>query len=484
MKPLENLRQSRLKKLKEIKKLGIDPYPAKVVGREEIGESREKKLGSEVEVAGRIVGWREHGGIIFADLKDESGQIQLVLREGKLSTLNSRLSTLLDIGDFIAARGKLFKTEAGELSIEVADIGLLSKSLRPLPEKHEGLKDVETRYRQRYLDLIVNPRVKEVFLKRAQVVENLRTFLSQNNFLEVETPVLQPIYGGASARPFVTHHNALNCDFYLRISDELYLKRLIVGGLEKVYEIGKDFRNEGIDRQHNPEFTMLEFYWAYADYEDLMKFTEEMLSAVVKNVTGSSKVVYDGVEVDFSPSWERLTFRDLILHDTGIDIDAAGTEAELLRAIESKGVKLDLEGAAGYAAVLDEFYKKVSRPKIKGPTFITDHPYKMRPLAKRKADDPSKVASFSVLVKGFELINAYNELNDPLDQRVRWEEEMKLARKGLAEHQVLDEDYLRALEYGMPPTAGWGMGIDRFVALITNQPSIKDVILFPTLRPK
>jgi len=485
--PLEKLRQVRIEKLEKIRKLGIEPFPArweKLESRINAQELRTKGLGAKVVAAGRLMGCREHGKICFYDLVDESGKIQLCFRTNELSTLNAKLLDLLDIGDFIGVEGELFETKTEELSIAVSDFTLLAKSLRPLPEKHEGLKDIETRYRQRYVDLIVNPEVRKVFEARTQIVEELRNYLDQQGFVEVETPILQPVYGGASAKPFITHHNALDVDLYLRISNELYLKRLIVGGFEKVYEFAKDFRNEGISRQHNPEFTQLEFYWAYADYEDLMKFTEEMLNAVIETVTGGLKIEHDGVVLDFTSPWRRITFRDLLLEELDIDINIVNTEDKLKKEIEEKNIKLSLKGVVGYGALVDTLYKETCRPKLVQPTLLLDYPAEMIALAKRKEEDPSKIASFQLLVKGFEVIKAYNELNDPLDQKERWLEMERLAKEGLEEHEALDEDYLRALEYGMPPTAGWGMGIDRFTAIVTNQPSLKDVILFPTLRPE
>ena len=346
------------------------------------------------------------------------------------------------------------------------------------------MKDVEERYRQRYLDLLLNKEVRKVFEKRSQIIKLLRRYLDKHGFLEVKTPALQPIYGGATARPFITHHNALDIDLYLRISDELYLKRLIVGGFQKVYEICTDFRNEGIDRWHNPEFSQLEFYWVYADYQDLMEMTEEMLSGIVKEVTGSLKVNYGGQEIDFSTSWERLTFRDAILEKTGIDIDRQKTADKLKKAIKEKKIEVELKEIRDVPGILDGLYKAIIRPNILKPTFIIDHPYLMRPLAKRHDDNPGKVESFQLIVAGAELINAYSELNDPQDQGKRWQEDMKRARKGVEEYQVLDEDYIRALEYGMPPTAGWGLGIDRFTAILTDKHSLKETILFPTLRPE
>jgi lysyl-tRNA synthetase class 2 len=378
----------------------------------------------------------------------------------------------------------VIKTEAGEITVDTEEFQLLTKSIRPLPSTWHGLKNVEERYRQRYVDLLMNEEVQKVFEKSAQVVKLLRQYLDEHGFLEVKTPALQSIYGGATARPFITHHNTLDIDLYLRISDELYLKRLIVGGFDKVYEICTDFRNEGIDRWHNPEFSMLEFYWAYADYNDLMEMTEEMLSGIAKKVTGSFKVRYGNKEVNFSSPWKRLSFRDAILKETGIDIDKTNKVEELKKAIEKEKIEVDLKEAKDVATILDLLHKAVVRPAIVNPTFLIDHPYYMRPLAKKHEDDPAKVESFQLVVTGAELINAYSELNDPEDQRARWQEEMKRAKAGAKEYQVIDEDYLRALEYGMPPTAGWGLGIDRFVAILANQHSLKDTILFPTLRPE
>lgn len=477
------MRKIRLQKLEKIRKLGIEPYPAQCQRKQTITQAR-KMMGKDVAVAGRIMAIRTHGGIQFFDLRDESGQIQLVFKSNQQSAINNQLLTLLDIGDFIDAQGKVFKTKAGETSVLVKDFHLLTKSLRPLPSKWHGLKDVEERYRQRYVDLIMNPRAREIFQIRTKILTELRSYLDSYGFMEVETPILQPIYGGATARPFTTYHNALDCDLYLRISDELYLKRLIVGGFEKVYEVSKDFRNEGIDRQHNPEFTQIEFYWAYATYEDLIRFTEEMLTHVIKKVLGKLKIKHEDDILDFTLPWRRVTFREAMLKETGIDINKINTEEKLLTEVKKRKIGLDLEGVVGYGALLDEFYKKTLRPKLIQPTFLLDYPVEMIALAKRKEEDKSKIASFQLLIKGFEVITAYNELNDPIDQSERWMESERLAKKGLEEHEVFDADYIRALEYGMPPTAGWGMGIDRFVSFLTNAHTIKEVILFPTLRPE
>lgn len=483
-KRLSEVRKIRLEKIKKLKDLEINPYPSKLNGRRiEIKKAREK-LGKESAVAGRIWAIREHGNSVFADLKDETGKIQLFFQKKRLDK-NFKLIKLLDIGDFIWVKGGVFKTQAGEITIDVDEFQLLTKSVRPLPSTWHRLKDVEEKYRQRYVDLLLNPEVKSVFEKRAMIVRFLRKYLDERGFIEVKTPALQVVYGGATAKPFITHHNALDIDLYLRISDELYLKRLIVGGFEKVYEICTDFRNEGIDRWHNPEFSQLEFYWAYANYEDLMKLTEKMLSYVAKRVTGSVLVKYAEQEIDFSPPWRRISFTEAIANETGIDLEGIKNLADLKREIRKKGIRLESKDTKDVPSLLDALYKVTVRPKIVNPTFITDHPYSMRPLAKRREDAPDKVESFQLVVAGAELINAYSELNDPQDQRKRWEEDIKRAKEsGAAEYQVVDEDYIRALEYGMPPTAGWGLGIDRFTAILTNQHSIKDTILFPTLRPE
>lgn len=480
---LEEIRKIRLKKVKELEKLGIDPYTSKVPGKPQKISDAKKEDGKHVVVAGRVLAWRAHGNSIFSDIKDDSGKIQAFFQKKNLGEQFKTLK-LFDIGDFVWISGKVFKTEAGEITVDVETFKLLTKSIRPLPSKWHGLKDIEERYRQRYVDLLMNDEVREVFENRAQIIKLLRSFLDERGFLEVKTPALQPLYGGASAKPFITHHNALDIDLYLRISDELYLKRLIAGGFERVYELCTDFRNEGIDRWHNPEFTMLEFYLAYADYNDLMELTEAMLSSVVKDVAGSFKVKYNDEEIDFTPPWKRITFREAILNEAGIDTDKENSVDKLKKAIKEKKTNIDLSKAKDEPSILDALHKAVLRPNIVNPTFITDHPYSMRPLAKRREDDNSKVESFQLVAAGAELINAYSELNDPMDQKKRWEEEVKRGKVGAEEFQVVDEDYIRALEYGMPPTAGWGLGIDRFTAIITNQHSLKDTILFPTLKPE
>lgn len=479
---LEEIRKIRFDRVKKLREMGIDPYPAKVDGKPiSISRAREQES-RRVEVAGRITGWRAHGNVIFADLKDETGEIQLWFQKDNLKDF--KVLKLFDVGDFLFAKGKVVKTKAGELTVDVAKFQLLTKSLRPLPSSWSGFKDIEDRYRQRYVDMLLNTQVKKNLEVRAQFIGLLRIYLEDNGFIEMETPILQHIYGGASARPFVTHHNALKADLYLRISDELYLKRLVVGGFEKVYEIGKDFRNEGLESGRAPEFTMCEFYWAYSDYEQLMKFTEEMLSFIVKEISGSYKLKMGGDKLDFTPPWKRTTYRDLLDSELGIDINKLKGESQLKNKIKQKKLKVDLKGVVGFSSILDAIYKQLVRPNISGPILLTDRPSEMVPLAKRRENDPRKVATFQLVAAGEEYINAYDELNDPVDQRDRWEEDMKLGERGSKEYQVLDDDYIRALEYGMPPTAGWGLGIDRFVMLLTDAKNIKDVIAFPTLRPE
>lgn len=480
---LQDLQKERLKKLNNIKSLGINPYPSKSSRKHTIEIAR-KLMGKKVVIVGRLRSFRKMGKIAFADVEDITSKIQLFFSEAELKGDKYEFISNLDLGDFIEGSGEVFKTQSGEITVRVSDYKLLTKSLRPLPSAWHGLEDVEERYRQRYVDLIMNPDVRKVFDVRHKVISYLRKFMEEKEFVEVETPTLQPIYGGATAKPFVTNHNALDAKLYLRIADELYLKRLIVGGFEKVFEICKDFRNEGIDRQHNPEFTMMEFYWAYADYEDLMKLTEEMISRIVKHIHGSYKFEFEGQKLDFTPPFKRFSFNALVKQYSGIDLDKINKVEDLKIAIKEKGIKLDLSGVVGFGPIVDQLYKETARQKIIQPAFITDYPYHMKPLAKQKEGDENKSASFQLLVMGYELINAYNELNDPIEQKNKWEDQMKLAKQGLEEHQVLDDDYIRALEYGMPPTAGWGMGIDRLVSILTNQHTIKDVILFPTLRPE
>lgn len=480
---LEEIKKLRLDKIKKLEKLGINPYPQPNLSKKHTCLQAQSLLNKKVVLAGRLMSIRGHGKIIFADLEDRTGKIQLFFQSTVLGVDQLKhLKDFFDMGDIISIRGKVFKTKADQTTVDVTKFQLLAKAIRPLPEKWHGFKDTEERYRQRYLDLIVNPEVRQVFLTRTKILSQLRSFLDKNGFIEVETPVLQPVYGGASAKPFVTHHNSLDMDMYLRIADELYLKRLIVGGFEKVYEVSKDFRNEGVSRFHNPEFTQVEFYWAYVDYDVLMNFTQDMLVTIIKAVKGNLSVDFQGTKLDFTPPFKRITFRDCILKQTGLDIDIISDQKQFKDALKNNKIKVDLKGIIGLGASFDELYKQVIRPKIIKPTYITDYPSEMIALAKRKADNPKKIASFQLLACGTELLKAYDELNDPTDQTKRWLEEKDLEDQGLETAMQFDHDYIRALEYGMPPTAGWGMGIDRLSQFLTDQPTIKDVILFPSMR--
>ena len=479
---LNDLQKQRQEKLGKIKNAGINPYPQPNLENKQSCSEAVAMLGSKVTVAGRLMSVRGHGRILFADLQDRTGKIQLFFQEKILGIEKMKQTELLDLGDIITTSGEVIKTQAGELTVNVESFEILAKNLRPLPEKWHGLKDVEDRYRQRYVDLIMSPDVRKVFEIRTKILSEMRRFLDDHGFQEVETPILQPVYGGASAKPFITHHNTLDMDMYLRISDELYLKRLIVGGLEKVYEVSRDFRNEGVSRFHNPEFTQIEFYWSYVDYDVLMKFTEDLVSHVIKTIKDTYKLTFQGTELDFTPPFKRITFRDAIKNKTGIDIDNIKTEAQFKSALKASQLKVNMSDVVGLGACFDALYKEHVRPFIIEPTYVTDYPSSMIALAKRKADNPDYIASFQLLAAGAEMLKAYNELNDPKDQKDRWLEEEALAKKGKAEAEQLDNDYIRALEYGMPPTAGWGMGIDRFTQFLTDQPTIKDVIFFPSMR--
>lgn len=486
-KPLEELRKIRLQKLEKIKKLEVDPYPARCQ-RKQTASQALNLMGRKVAVTGRIMAIRGHGGIQFADLQDESGKIQLVFKKDKLQASSLTLLALLDIGDFLAAQGKIFKTQAGEVSVLVKDFQLLAKTLRPLPSKWHGLKDVEERYRKRHLDLIMNPQVKKTFEIRSKIISAIREFLDSQGFIEVETPTLQEIYGGASARPFVTHHSTLDYDFYLKISDELYLKRLIIGGFEKVYEIDKDFRNEGIDRFHNPEFTMMECYWAYADYNQMMELTEELYVFVAKKVLGTTKVRFGPRQIDFKPPWQKLTMKKGLKKYAKIDVDKL-SDKEIQNLLKKHQLIVEerptLTGvAAGFnrgVAIATLF--ELVEPHLIQPTFVTDFPKETTALCKPKIEDPTLIERFEPYIAGFEVGNAYSELNDPLVQKEFFEAQVKAAKSGDTQAHPMDEPFLEAMEYGMPPMGGLGLGIDRIVMLLTNSQNIRDVILFPTLKP-
>jgi len=435
-----------------------------------------------VSLAGRLMTLRDHGKTTFADLKDRTGQIQIYLREDRLGNEAYSLMKWTDIGDFLGVTGRLFRTRTGELTVAADEFRLLTKSLRPLPEKWHGLVDVETRYRQRYLDLVANPEAAAVFHRRSQLMREVRQFFDQRGFLEVETPMMQTVAGGAAARPFVTHHNALDMDLYLRIAPELYLKRLLVGGLERVYEINRNFRNEGIDTRHNPEFTMLEFYQAYADYHDLMTLTEELLPHLCRVLLGGEELTYQGVRISLSPPWPRLTVVEALRKVGGIrEEDLEG--AEELRAVAARrGVPV--QAGWGWGKLVDALMAHLVEPHLVQPTFLLDFPLELSPLARSQPDNPRLAQRFELFVAGLELANAYTELNDPQEQRQRFEEQLRAREGGDEEAHRMDEDFVRALEYGMPPAAGEGIGIDRLAMLFTDSPSIRDIILFPVLRPK
>jgi lysyl-tRNA synthetase, class II len=458
------------------------------------GELDPEGLGPAVRLGGRLRSLRVHGKATFADLEDRSGRIQLFFRQNVLGSEAYDLLRLLHVGDWVGVEGATMRTRAGEVTVRVESMELLAKSIRPLPYGkveddgevgrrvvHSGFANVEQRYRRRYADLAVNPEVREVFVTRARVVSAMRRFLDARGYIEVETPILQPIYGGALARPFTTHHNVLDMRLYLRVADELYLKRLIVGGLERVYEVGKDFRNEGIDRTHNPEFTMLEFYEAFADYHDMMDVVEALVSHVAEEATGGLVTEFEGRRLDLAPPYRRVTFLGGLADVAGLDV--AGMDDDQLRAV-AREAGIDGTASMERPKLLDELFGALVEPTLQDPTFVVDYPRELSPLAKPKRGDPRLTERFELIIAGREIANAFSELNDPFDQRDRFEAQARLREAGDEEALVLDEDYLRALEYGMPPTGGVGIGVDRLVMLLTGQPSIRDVILFPTMRPE
>lgn len=482
---LNELMQIRLDKMDELRQKNIDPF-GKRYGRthyaKDIIDGFEELDGQDVCVAGRIITKRGMGKAGFAHIQDVSGRIQIYIRLNEVGAEAHELFKKLDIGDIIGIKGYVFRTQKGEITIGVKELTLLTKSMRPLPEKWHGLKDVELRYRQRYLDLIVNPEVKEVFILRSKIIQAMRHYLDGKGFLEVETPTMHAIAGGASARPFITHHNALDIDLYMRIALELHLKRLIVGGLEKVYEIGRVFRNEGISTRHNPEFTMMELYMAYADYNDIMDLTEDMIVSICKEVHGTTKITYQDTEIDLTAPWTRITMVDAVKKYTGIDFNEIETDEDARNKALSIGVEVTKDATKG--SVLNEIFEEKVEENLIQPTFIIDYPIEISPLAKRKEEEPNFTYRFELFVTAREFGNAFSELNDPLDQRERFMKQMEERAKGDEEAHMMDEDYVRALEVGMPPTGGLGIGIDRLVMLLTDAPSIRDVILFPTLRPR
>jgi len=483
---LESITQQRLDKLERLHKQGINPYPHHYHRSHTIAEAQalfnQKEPKEKLDLAGRIVANRPMGKATFMDIRDSSGKLQIYFRRDELGEEKYQLLQDFDIGDFIGVSGGLFTTHSGELTLRASDFMMLAKSLQPLPEKWHGLVDVEKRYRQRYLDLIANQEVKDIFLVRSRLIAAMRRFLDSRGFVEVETPVLLPIASGAAARPFVTHHHALDQNFYLRIATELCLKKLVAGGFDKVYEIGRIFRNEGISTKHNPEFTMLESYEAYSDYNEVMKMVEEMISYLAKDIWGTTKLNFGENTLDFSPPWRRLSLCQAIYEHCGIDFEQY-PEANSLRA-KMHQIGMDAEPSKSRGRLIDELISTCVEPHLIQPTFVLDYPIELSPLAKRKGDNPYLVERFEAFAAGMEIANAFTELNDPIEQRRRFAEQLSERERGDEEAQMPDEDFLLALEYGMPPTGGLGVGIDRLVMLFTNQSSIREVILFPQLRAK
>ncbi len=489
MEDYNELVQQRFKKLGEISAMGVKPYAGKFIVTQSAqmlldayGKTAKEDLESkrtEVTVAGRIVAMRSFGKAGFSHIQDGTGRVQIYFQKNTLGDDRYALFRKLDIGDFVGIKGFLFRTKTNELTIDVEDFTLLSKSLRPLPEKWHGLTDVELRYRQRYVDLIVNPEVKQVFILRTRIIQGIRKFLNDRGYLEVETPMMQSIPGGATARPFKTHHNALDMELFLRIAPELYLKRLLVGGFEKVYEINRNFRNEGISTRHNPEFTMLEFYTAYADYHDLIDMTENMISTLAKDVLGTTTVSFEGHTISLAAPWKRITYMDA-LREAGVPDDVLGNAGKAAEHARKLGAYL--KGGEPLGKLLNELFEALVEPKLIQPTFVTDYPTDISPLSKKREDNPDFVERFELFIVGREIANAFSELNDPIDQKERFLKQVSEREAGDEEAHHMDEDFIRALEYGMPPAAGEGIGIDRLVMLLTGSTSIRDVILFPQMK--
>lgn len=482
---LNEMLQIRRQKLKDLQDQGKNPFKIEKFNPDhhttDITDNFEEFEGKEVTVAGRVMSKRGHGKISFMDIQDMKGRIQILSKIDELGEEAYKIISYLDMGDIVGVEGEVFKTQSGEISIKAKKLTLLSKSLQILPEKWHGLKDPDLRYRQRYVDLIVNPEVKETFLLRNKIIRKIREYLDNLGYLEVETPILGNIAGGANARPFLTHHNALNIDMSLRIANELYLKRLIVGGFDKVYEMGKMFRNEGMDARHNPEFTNIELYEAYADYNDMMEITENLVAYVAKEVLGTTKVEYQGKTIDFTPPWRRIKMQDAVKEHTGVDFDKINTDEEALEV--AKEHKLEIKPGMTRGHVISEMFEEYCEQYMHEPTFVIGHPVEISPLAKRNPDDPRITNRFEAFANCWEIANAFSELNDPIDQRERFEEQLRQKEYGDDEAHPMDEDFLNAIEVGLPPTGGLGIGVDRLIILLTNQASIRDVIFFPTMKP-
>jgi len=489
---LSELLQIRRDKLNALRELGIDPFGKRFELTAHAGDIFERfgHLDHEaleanpttVSIAGRIMQKRSMGKASFAHIQDVTGRIQIYVRKDDIGETLYKAFGLLDLGDIVGVRGPVFRTKTGELTVRAESLEVLTKSLYPLPDKFHGLTDVEQRYRQRYVDLIVNPEVRQTFITRSRIIQSMRRYFDSLGFLEVETPTLHAIAGGAAARPFVTHHNALDMTMYMRIAIELHLKRLIVGGLEKVYEIGRVYRNEGLSTRHNPEFTMLELYEAYADFEDIMKLTENVIAHIAREVLGTTKITYQGMEVDLEPPFRRAHMVDLIREAVGVDFRQQMTDDEARRLAEKHGVPVEPSHSFGH--IVNSFYEKFVEETLIQPTFVYGHPTAISPLAKKNEEDPRFTDRFELFIVGREHANAFTELNDPIDQRQRFEAQLKEREQGNDEAHEMDHDFLRALEYGMPPTGGLGIGIDRLVMLLTDSPSIRDVLLFPHMRAR
>jgi lysyl-tRNA synthetase class 2 len=484
--------QERMQKAQKLRAMGVPLYPAGAGRGITVGEINRRygtmdagtleRIPPVVAIAGKLMSRRDFGKASFIHVKDETGRLQAYIRKDKISSTAFQVFKLMDLGDFVAIQGVLFRTRTGELTVLADDLTFLGKSLRPLPEKWHGLTDVETRYRQRYLDLMVNDPVKETFILRSRIIQVIREYFIQKGFLEVETPMMQPIPGGATARPFKTYHNALGMDLYLRVAPELYLKRLVVGGLEKVFEINRNFRNEGISTQHNPEFTMLEFYMAFSTYEDLMTLTEELFHHLLRETLGSSVIDYQGERIDFATPWPRLSLFH-VLRDMG-DVGEEALSSADQAAQAARKYQIPVDKGDSHAKILTKLFDHLVEPKLIQPTFIVGYPIEVSPLSRRNDHNRDIADRFELFIGGREIANAFTELNDPVDQRQRFESQVALREAGDEEAQFMDEDFLVALEYGMPPTAGEGIGIDRVVMLLTDSPSIRDVILFPHMKPK
>ncbi|MDR1102038.1 MAG: lysine--tRNA ligase [Clostridiales bacterium] len=482
---LSEILQIRRDKLADLQREGADPFGITTFAAshhaQDIIDNFDAMEGKTVQMAGRLMSKRGMGKASFADLADQSGKLQLYIKVDELGEDAYEASRKLDVGDIVGVSGEVFRTHRGEISIKTRAITLLAKSLQPLPEKYHGLKDTDLRYRRRYVDLIVNPEVKEVFVKRSKIIREVRRFLDDLGFLEVDTPILNTIPGGAIARPFITHHNTLGIDMYMRIATELHLKRLIVGGFERVYEMGRIFRNEGMSYKHNPEFTTVELYQAYVDYNDMMDLTEKLVSTVAKNVCGTTKIDYQGKTIDLTPGWKRMTMIDAVRELAGIDFGNISADSDAIAAARKAGVTVTEDASRG--SVLNEVFEEKVEPQLEQPTFIMDYPIEASPLAKKKSDDPRLTERFELFISGREIANAFSELNDPIDQRERFEEQVKKREKGDKEANMMDDDFILALEYGMPPTGGLGIGIDRLIMLLTDCTTVKDVLLFPTMKP-